>query len=105
MYLDEMIEDVDFPKQDKETRRKSRLKKAKKKKFLIKVINEYAYSPCIANVGRDSKGNEKYIKPHKNSHRKVFWKKVSSHKWRMCEDSPTKGNYYRRLFDYWWELD
>ena len=47
----------------------------------------------------------KYIKYPKNSLRQQYLKKLSSHRVRRCEYLPPKGNHYRRLFDYWWQLD
>ena len=33
-----------------------------------------------------------------------FIKRETSLRIRRCRDVPAKGNYYRRLFDYWWTL-
>ncbi len=47
----------------------------------------------------------KYIKYPKNSNRQQYLKKLSSHRVRRYPFLPPKGNHYRRVFDYWWELD
>ena len=46
----------------------------------------------------------KYIKYPKNSNCQKWIKRETSRRQRNREDMPTKGNYYRRLFDYWWTL-
>lgn len=46
----------------------------------------------------------KYIKYPKNSNCQRWMKQETSRKFRNCQDLPRKGNYYRRLFDYWWTL-
>lgn len=46
----------------------------------------------------------KYIKYPKNSNCQRWMKRETSRKSRNCQDLPRKGNYYRRLFDYWWTL-
>ena len=47
----------------------------------------------------------KYIKYPKNSNRQQYLKKQSSRRVRHYSCLPPKGNGYRRVFDYWWELD
>ena len=46
----------------------------------------------------------KYIKYPKNSNCQRWMKRGTSRKFRNCRVLPRKGNYYRRLFDYWWTL-
>ena len=48
--------------------------------------------------------SSKYIMYPKNSNRQRWMKRKTSRKVRNCGDVPKKGNYYRRLFDYWWTL-
>ena len=45
-----------------------------------------------------------YIKYPKNSSRQRWCKKASSTRVRKYMDLPSKGNSYRRVFDYWWTL-
>lgn len=45
-----------------------------------------------------------YIKYPKNSNRQRWCKKASSARVRKYMDLPSKGNSYRRVFDYWWTL-
>ena len=46
----------------------------------------------------------KYIKYPKNSNCQRWIKRETSRRFRNCEELPRKGNYYRRLFDYWWTM-
>ena len=45
-----------------------------------------------------------YIKSPKNSSRQRWCKKASNARVRKYMDLPSKGNSYRRVFDYWWAL-
>ena len=45
-----------------------------------------------------------YIKYPKNSNRQRWCKKASNARVRKYMDLPSKGNSYRRAFDYWWTL-
>ena len=47
----------------------------------------------------------KYVKYPRNSNRQQYLKKLSSRRVRRYPYLPPKGNHYRRVFDYWWELD
>ena len=46
----------------------------------------------------------KYIKYPKNSNCQRWIKRETSRRFRNCKELPPKGNYYRRLFDYWWAM-
>ena len=46
----------------------------------------------------------KYIKYPKNSNCQKWIKRETSRRIRCCKYTPRKGNFYRRLFDYWWTL-
>jgi hypothetical protein len=46
----------------------------------------------------------KYIKYPKNSNCQKWMKRETSRRIRNCECAPPKGNFYRRLFDYWWTM-
>ena len=46
-----------------------------------------------------------HVKYLKNSNRQRYLKKVSNRRVRRCSDIPAKGNRYRRVFDYWSNLD
>ena len=96
-YTQYDIEEEDFP--EKDTRRGlRRVRKKKKTKALIKNTSRR----CIGFVWSDDTG--KYIKRQKNSNAQRFLKKQSAKRWRRYGIAPTKGNYYRRLLDYRWEL-
>lgn len=58
------------------------------------IRREHWYYPCRG-----------YIKYPKNSNRQQYLKKQSSRRVRHYPCLPPKGNGYRRVFDYWWELD
>jgi hypothetical protein len=46
----------------------------------------------------------KYIKYPKNSNCQKWMKRETSRRIRNCKCAPPKGNFYRRLFDYWWTM-
>ena len=54
--------------------------------------------------GRTLLHSGKYIKYPKNSKCQRWIKRETSRRMRKCQGLPPKGNQYRRLFDYWWEL-
>lgn len=39
-----------------------------------------------------------------NSNLQRWMKRETSVRMRRCDSLPRKGNYYRRLFDYWWTM-
>ncbi len=45
-----------------------------------------------------------YIAFPKHSNMQRGLKKLTSKRARARRDLPRKGNYYRRLVDYWWEI-
>lgn len=68
-----------------------------------------AYAPHRGYIdwgfsGRTLLHTGKYIKYPKNSNCQRWIKRETSLRIRRCRDVPAKGNYYRRLFDYWWTL-
>lgn len=80
-----------------------------KKERRMKIINEYGrYNPTAGYVEWDIIDGVwtpigKYIKYPKNSNRQKFYKRYSNRIARRNE-LPTKGNGYRKNFDYWWTL-
>lgn len=85
-----------------------RMMKVRKYQWLRKIdINRYVpyvgYVDC-AFIDGHSVPTGKYIKFPKNSNCQKWIKRETSRRQRNCEDMPIKGNYYRRLFDYWWTL-
>ena len=54
------------------------------------------YIPAVGDVITCSDGYRYEIKD--------ISKRETSRRFRNCKDLPNKGNYYRRLFDYWWTL-
>lgn len=48
--------------------------------------------------------NEQYFRFPKNSHKSQYYKRYSNHCVRRSGIRCGKGNAYRRVFDYWWEM-
>lgn len=85
-----------------------RLMKKQKTAKLMKIINTGGYNPHAGYVDWDKvdgvwKPIGKYIKYPKDSNRQKFLKRQSNRAARRME-LPTKGNGYRKCFDYWWAL-
>ena len=83
------------------------MKKQKTAK-LMKIINTGGYNPHAGYVDWDKvdgvwKPVGKYIKYPKGSNRQKFLKRQSNRAARRME-LPTKGNGYRKCFDYWGAL-
>lgn len=83
-----------------------RLMYKQKKDRLMKIINDgYNLTAYVdfdyVNGEREQTG--KHIKFPKNSNQQKFFKRYSNRIARRKE-LPTKGNGYRRHFDYWWTL-
>lgn len=87
-----------------------RFMKRVKTKRLINIIENCGYAPHIGWVAEspnvDMEGNPcgVYIKYPRNSKFQKFLKNQTSRKIRHNFDLPLKGNKYRRVVDYWWEL-
>ena len=93
----------------KEQVRLRRFRDVQKTDRLLQIINYGGYAPHRGYVdwGFDGKTllhSGEYIKYPKNSNCQRWMKKETSRRIRNCRDVPAKGNYYRRLFDYWWTL-
>lgn len=93
----------------KEYRRLRRIIDVRKTDALLRVINYGGYAPHRGYIdwgfsGRTLLHTGKYIKYPKNSNCQRWIKRETSRRIRRCRDVPVKGNYYRRLFDYWWTL-
>ena len=55
-------------------------------------------------TGRTLLHSGKYIKYPEDSNAQQWMKRRASRMVRKCADVPKKGNFYRRLYDYWWML-
>ncbi len=93
----------------KARRRLRRITNIRKTDRLLQIINYGGYAPHRGYInwgfsGKTLLHSGKYIKYPKNSNRQRWIKSETSHCIRRCRDIPAKGNYYRRLFDYWWTL-
>ena len=94
---------------EKARHRLRRVSKIQKNDDLLLIINYGGYAPHRGYIDRGYDGltllhSGKYIKYPKNSNCQSWMKKQTSRRIRSCRDVPVKGNYYRRLFDYWWTL-
>ena len=74
-----------------------------------KTDNYGGYAPHRGYIdwgfsGRTLLHTGEYIKYPNNSNCQRWIKRDTSRRIRRCRDVPVKGNYYRRLFDYWWTL-
>lgn len=80
----------------------------RKNDALMRIVTR-RYVPHAGYIDYGFDGNTllhsgKYIKYPKNSNCQRWMKRETRRKFRNCQDLPRKGNYYRRLFDYWWTL-
>jgi len=90
-------------------RRYRRRKRIEKSDRLLGIVQLPGYAPHRGYVdpgfeGRTLLHTGKYIKYSKNSSCQRRIKRTTSKKVRTYPNLPTKGNHYRRLFDYWWTL-
>ena len=75
---------------------------------LMKIVTRH-YVPHAGYIDWGFDGDTllhsgKYIKYPKNSNCQRWMKRKTGRRIRNCSDAPKKGNYYLRLFDYWWTL-
>lgn len=76
---------------------------------LLSIVQLSGYAPHRGYVDWNFEGKTLlhtgfYIKYPKNSKRQHWLKRASSKKVRTCPYLPQKGNGYRKVFDYRWEL-
>ena len=95
--------------QEKASRRNRYIARVRKNDAIMRITNYGRYAPHVGYIdwgfdGQTLLHSGKYIKYPKNSNCQRWIKKETSHRMRHCPDAPRKGNYYRRLFDYWWTL-
>lgn len=93
----------------KKQHRLRRINRVRKNEALFKIINTGGYAPHRGYVDWEFTGTTllhsgAYIKYPKNSNCQKWIKRETGRRIRNCKDVPSKGNYYRRLFDYWWTL-
>ena len=106
----ELLSDSDAAHQIEKCRRRTRrVVRVRKNDALLRIINYGGYAPHRGYVdwgfdGRTLLHTGTYIKYPKNSNCQKWMKKETGRRVRNCHDVPAKGNYYRRLFDYWWTL-
>ena len=106
----EILNELDSTHQKEKCRRRNRrINKIRKNDALLQIINYGGYAPHRGYIdwgfdGRTLLHTGKYIKYPKNSNCQKWMKRETGRRVRNCRDIPAKGNYYRRLFDYWWTL-
>ena len=93
----------------KDRRRLHRISNVRKNDRLLRIINFGGYAPHVGYIdwGFDGKTllhSGKYIKYPRNSRLQKWMKRKTSSRIRAYWDMPRKGNFYRRLFDYWWTM-
>ena len=105
--LKEAIEyyDINNPKPTKK-RQKLRLSKYERKKItqqkLEKLKGICAY--YVVGTTDDNRLYRCYLSKRKTG-RTHMYKRISNHKVRKNSEFKLKGNSYRKVFDYWWEVD
>ena len=102
-------ESAEARQESKGRRRMRRIQSVQKSVRLLRIINYGGYAPHRGYIdwGFDGKTllhTGKYIKYPKNSNCQRWIKRETSRQIRSCRNAPAKGNFYRRLFDYWWTL-
>ena len=90
-------------------RRMRRINRIKKNDARLRITRYGGYAPHRGYFEGEFDGNTllhsgKYIKYPKNSNCQRWMKKATSRRTRRCKELPKKGNYYRRLYEYWWAL-
>lgn len=105
-------EDAFTKKPPKTSRGRRKTGRAYRRKMRRKTIQKYRngngwiYGPHLCGHWE---GNQfvfgSYVKHPQNASNKVFFKRVSNKKVRRSSGVPTKGNGYRKVFDYWWTID
>ena len=85
-----------------------RMMRVRKKERLFRIVTG-SYIPHAGYVDWDlvdgkMKPTGNYIKYPKNSNCQKWMKRETSHRARKSIHMPSKGNYHRKLFDYWWTL-
>ena len=102
-------ESSEMYQQGKDRRRLRRIRKVQKTDRLLRIINYGGYAPHRGYIdwgfdGQTLLHSGKYIKYPKNSSCQRWIKRETSRRVRNCRSIPVKGNFYRRLFEYWWTL-
>lgn len=93
----------------KARRRLQRIWQRQRNDRLLRILDHGGYAPHRGYVDgwfddqmQWHTGN--YIKYPKNSNCQRLLKRETSRCTRRCRRILPKGNYYRRLFDYWWNM-
>ena len=86
----------------KKSNKRSRMIKYKSK---LKKVAQYANDYAVIDEGFD--GKERPLRRYRSSNalRFSFYKTHSNKKVRRYKGEIKNGNYYRRIFDYWWTID
>jgi len=114
--LSARIEEIESQRTDRSTQqvnrktgRRYRRQMRTQKTARLRTIVTSSYVPHAGYVQWECVDGEwipagKYIKYPKNSKRQKWCKRETSKIMRNSTEVSGKGNFYRRLFDYWWTL-
>lgn len=108
--IDELITESWQEHQCRKARiRRQRYNRVHKTDILLQIINYGGYAPHRGYIDYGYEGKTllhsgEHIKYPKNSNCQRWLKELTSRRMRNCRDVPRKGNYHRRLVDYWWTL-
>lgn len=110
MIVQERIERERHSRDEKAVVRHRRDNKVRKNDRVMRIVTT-SYGPRARWLDWDFNGRTllhsgKYIKFSKNSNRQRWLKRQAAKKCRNSNGfTTTKGSGYKRVFDYWWELD
>lgn len=93
----------------KSQRRLRRMNEIRKSDQLLRIVNYGGYAPHRGYIDWGFDGHTllhtgKYFKYPKNSNCQKWIKRETGRRMRNRKDVLPKGNFYRRVFDYWWTL-
>ena len=102
------LELIPAPSNRRTSRNFRRQMDVRKNDRLLRIVTRH-YVPHAGYIDWGFDGSTlihtgKYIKYPKNSNCQRWMKRETSRRIRNSKYAPIKGNYYRRLFDYWWTL-
>jgi len=80
----------------------------KKRNDLMRILG-YGFKPYVGHVNGSWidgvwQQTGTYVKRSKSSEMRQFYKRYTNKKVRRCKEAFSKGNQYRKCFDYWWTL-
>lgn len=109
-YLIAAINNYEYNNYQPKKKYKQRLNKYNRKKITQQKLRNLKGICCWYVVGEAKEGYLYRCYVSKRSKRSSisrakFYKRLSNHMVRHNQDFKLKGNNYRKVFDYWWEVD